>query len=359
MLKYLKTLNKVANSTAIADYTVVTGNQAADMDTCCSSLVTAYLEANAYGTKAIPLIPTSRESLRLRRDIVFVFSSLGIEPSWLLFNDDLQPNENTDLFLVDHNAATTPGKVKAILDHHEFEDPNQSLADINPARIVKSGSCMSVVINYYLERNETMLSELLLLDKMLAPLALSPILQDTNNMTRKVEDEDRKAVSYLSRYLGKDISDFSPFASFGVMKTQKDNLKGLSMRDLLRKDYKQWGTIGISSLPKLVEKLVKKGAQDLPGAITRYKEEKNLDVMVALASGHSSRSDEYERQLMFCGQSDFDIAIQCPDLDLIFVSEMGNVKFYNQKNTAASRKQVAPLLRAAYRQFTARNQTES
>lgn len=354
MLRYLKSLNRIASSASVADYTVVVGNQAADMDTCCSALIAAYLEASE-GNKTIPLIPIPRDDLRLRQDIVFVFKSLGIETSWLLFLDDFEPTEQTNLFLVDHNSATIAGRVNSILDHHELEGPQQSLANINPARILKSGSCMSIVINYYLGRNETRLSELLLSDNTLVSLALAPILQDTNNMTKKVEDEDRRAVSFLMRYIVSDNGTFSPITSFGVMKKQKANLEGLSMRDLLRKDYKQWGKIGISSLPKLVEKLAKKGAQDLPGALKRYKETEKLEIMVALASGNSSRNGEYERQLMFCGPTHFDIATQCPDLDLEFLSEKETVRFYKQRNTAASRKQVAPMLKAAYQRFTAPN----
>jgi len=349
MLKYLKTVPQLRSTAEL----IVCGNQSADMDSCCTALMTAYLSTTVDGRPSVPLIQIPRDDLRLRKDIVYVLHSLGIDESWLLFLDDMSLTESSKLFLVDHNAPTVPGEPVAVIDHHAIEDPNVDLSKCSPHRLVKSGSCMSAVVDFYAKNSST--GDLFRSDPVMAPLALSPIVQDTGNLTQKVEDTDVEAVKLL-RDWNPSLSLFSPFTQFSEMKAEKKNLEGLSARDLLRKDYKQWGTIGISSLPKLFNKLAKKN-YNIADALEAYAQESHLDVMIGLANGKRGPQEIYTRQLAIWGPNKFDVAAACPDLELQLEGvqpTLGGrqVRFYNQRNTAASRKQVAPDVKRAFAEYT-------
>lgn len=359
MLKYLKSLHQLKIPANYSDCILVSGNQSADMDSCCSALLTAYLEssinANSSAASAnspvftIPLIDIPRKDLRLRKDIEFVFKNLGIDSEWLLFTDDIPATEsNTSLFLVDHNSPTIKGTVKKVIDHHAIEDPDADLESCDPHKVVQCGSCMSAVVNYYANGiHSQKVLELFRNDDVLAPLALAPILQDTNNFTRKVEDEDREALKYLSQF---HFNLFSPAQNFAAMCNEKSNIDGLSPEDLLRKDYKEWGTIGISSLPKLFKKLLgNPNPEGLAQAMKSHAEKAHLEVMAV--SGSGSVKKQHVRELAYYGPQDFDIAAQCPDLELKLRAEVDGVKFYDQINDAATRKQIAPQLRSAFDKY--------
>lgn len=359
MLKYLKSLHQLKIPTNYSDYIVVTGNQAADMDSCCSALLTAYLESSITASSTsndskqtittIPLIDIPRRDLKLRKDIEFVFRNLGIDSEWLLFTDDIPTTQpNTSLFLVDHNSPSINGTVKKVIDHHAIEDPNANLESCDPHILVQSGSCMSAVVNYYAKGAYSKhTKELFSTDDVLAPLAIAPILQDTSNFTKKVEDEDRDAVKYLSQF---NFNLFSPAQNFATMSSEKSNIEGLSTEDLLRKDYKEWGTIGISSLPKLFKKLLgNPNSEELSLAMKSHAQSNKLDIMVVLGSG--SVKKQHVRELAYYGPKDFDVAAECPDLQLKLRADVDGVKYFDQLNDAASRKQVAPQIRAAFSKY--------
>lgn len=333
-LKYLKNLRSLNDP---LKYTVVSGNQSVDMDSFCSAILTAFIQTE-LSEPAIPLIPINREDMNLRKDILFLLKKLSIDPDWLLFAEDLTPQPTSKLFLVDHNSPFIKGEVKSIIDHHEIEDRSMSLEGITPLKMVKCGSCMSAIINYFAEKQA--IKELFNSNKELPVLALAPIVMDTANLTARVEDEDTKAVKWLDQF----SCFYSPATNFHEILTEKSSLEGLSATDLLKKDYKQWGAIGISSIPKKLNKIFKTiNKADFIGEMNEYKQKLKLEVLVAMGSNGG------KRDLVYLGPSEFDMAKECPDLELQKLETIDNALYYDQRNVAATRKLVAPALRDAYK----------
>lgn len=308
----------------------VLGNESADMDSCCSALVAAYLWDCYAQPKGgtLPLINIPRHDLRLRKDICWLFQSTGIEESQLLFRDDVALTPTSKLFLVDHNSPTNPGKVVAVLDHHASEGAQTNPAP-DPFVLSDCGSCMSLVVSWFRGH----LPSDFHWDQPLVTLGLAPLLIDTAALTNaKTRPLDQEVARFL-RSLGPIVDDFN------VLKKQKDSVEGFSSVELLRKDYKQWGRLGISSLPKRFVKIMD-AFPDLTSAMHQFRREKDIDLLLVAASGKTN--GVYGRELAILG--DFDVSM-VPTLKLHASYESNDVIFYDQINSEASRKQIAPEFR--------------
>lgn len=318
MLKFVK-----ASRQARASLYVV-GNESADLDSCCSALVAAYLYSRAHQDDVVvPLIQIPRAELKLRKDIIWLFNKVGLSTDWLRFVDEETLSQNSQLFLVDHNKSTIPGRVIKIIDHHEPE--TQSLPKETVMK--KTASCMSIVVSELGMCDFSLFKE----DTALRDLCTAPIMMDSKNLTNpKTTELDKEIIDFLG---GSDKS------AFKQMSALKKDLVGLSPQEVLLKDYKQWGTIGISSLPcNMME--IKTQFPQFASAMAQMKTSRGLEKMVALSSG--TIRGEYTRQLAIVGSLDPSLV---PSLELVHSWEDGPVNVYDQRNTAASRKQVAPLLR--------------
>lgn len=313
--------------------TLVLGNQALDMDSFCSSIVTAYLET-LKGRPCTPYIPIVRSDLRLRKDVELVMSQLKLDPNHLLFADSYTPADNTDLFLVDHNRPFVKGHVTSIIDHHEPEE-SYKLVGIDPLVLSMSASSISLVLKYYSAHMD--LSKVFEDEPLLAPLSYAPLVIDSSNFF-KMKAEDVFAYQFLAKFV-KDVPDT---ISFNTIREARKDTAGLSMSDLLNKDYKEWDGIGISTLPSRFHKL---DLERLSKCMIQRKEEKHLDVLAAMACGKKGRDFAY------AGPTDFDVRASCPALQLIPQVQLNGVQFFSQMEASFSRKQVAPILRSAFAEF--------
>ena len=314
--------------------TVVTGNQALDLDSFCSSLLTAYFET-LNGRQCTPLIPIDREDLRLRKDVELILTRLDINMDSLLFLDEFSTNTETPLFLVDHNLQFMQGKVTGIIDHHAPESDKTMDDNINPMVLSRCSSAMSLVLKYYNEKLD--LKKLFASDPMLAPLAFAPIAIDTSNFFN-MKPEDITAYQFLANF----INQIPDTITFQTVRDARKDITGLSYSDLLRKDFKQWEEIGISTLPKRFHKL---DLEELSCAMIDYKNKLGLEVLAAMACGKKGRDFAY------LGPKEFDVVTACSDMELILQKEVNGVQFFSQMQTTYSRKMVAPILRQAYAKF--------
>lgn len=300
------------------------------MDSCCSAIVASYLwdcYAQPEGG-TLPFIDIPRRDLRLRKDISWLFQQTGIDESQLLFRDDVSLNPTSKLFLVDHNAPTNAGQISAVIDHHAAEGPKSDPTP-DPFVLSDSGSCISLVISWFRNR----LPENFQWDPTLVALGLAPILIDTSALTNsKTRPVDVDIAEFL-RSLNPTVDNFK------VLKSEKDSVEGFSSIDLLKKDYKQWGSLGISSLPKRFAKILG-SFPDLTDAMQQFRKEQGIKILLVAASGKVKQ--EYGRELAILG--DFDVS-NVPMLKLQFLHETNGVKFYDQLNSDASRKQIAPEFR--------------
>lgn len=330
MLKYLAATAKVAPAGRKGPLVVI-GNESGDMDSICSAVVGAYLYNCAFNRTTVPLFNIPRSDFRLRSDIQWLFDSVGIDTNGILFKEDVNFTSDTPLFLVDHNFPIVKGSVEAVVDHHDIEGSQSENAD--PYIREKSGSCMSLIIDYFCRH----VPETVFTDEVLVKLALAPILLDTQNLTQKVEPVDTAIASFLQKKAPKLESG----ELFTTARQMKKSTKGFTALELLKKDYKQWGALGISSLPVTFEKLLTE-FPDLPAAMKQWKAERNLDVCVAMTNGKVKGT--WKRQLAIV-KPPFDVVESFPSLEFVFKQEIDGVLFFNQKNLSASRKQVAPAFR--------------
>lgn len=301
-----------------------------------------------------------------------VLQHAGLGPADLLTLSelpDLSP-EDTRWLLVDHNCLngqlkTFKDQVVGCVDHHV--DEGALGKDISPRVIEPCGSCMSLVV----DECKSAWIEMMERDTQVPPqehdrlvkLALAPILLDTINLTAKskVRPKDTQAVQYLETQIHE--KDFSTTKYYEQITAVKEDISTLSFRDIFRKDYKEWEesglTLGISCVVQGFEYLVEKAESKdfFINELASWAEERKLDVAAVMTT--SNPGGKFHRQLLVWGMNDkgkealerFKDVGKSLDLEQWengVLDVGGNTRLaWRQGNLAASRKQVAPLLREA------------
>lgn len=222
---------------------LVMGNMAGDID----SIASAIALASALG--CTPLINIPREELVLRKDVLYLFELLHIDPATLHFREDLPSllNRSPEVILVDHNTLSPDQEhlaphVRKIIDHHQ--DENFPYPNLENKVISKTGSNATLIL-------EAILSAL---TPQLALLLLAPLLLDTSNFqdTRKVTAKDRNALQTLLSKAG----DLVPPDFYEALLENRLSADPDRPDLLLKKDCKVYRdgslTYGISSLPKSI-----------------------------------------------------------------------------------------------------------
>ncbi|KXT14472.1 hypothetical protein AC579_4794 [Pseudocercospora musae] len=376
----------------------VIGNESADLDSITCAIVYGYVQSSKAESKRsgkiwIPVANIPASDLALRPELTALLKHADVKPSELITLDDLGseplPKNKTDWTLVDHNALQ--GKlgelyrpaVKGVVDHHEDEKTVSEKAE--PRVITKCASCNSLVANYLRETWQdlgSMVSSTIgaaqedgrlvddfpyasTWDAQVAKLALGAILIDSINMKaeHKVTDHDKKAVRFLEAKINishKYGKDYDRDRLFNEINNAKSNIDELSLRDIMRKDYKQWQegdlTLGISSVVQSIQSLESRD-EDLQDTIRAWAKERKLN-MFAIMTAYNDDSG-FHRQLHLTA---FDAGAKSAAEK--FVSNAGNLDlkdakgsnsnegtdttfhhFWDQHNLEASRKQVGPLLR--------------
>lgn len=307
-----------------------------------------------------------------------VLRHAGLAPSDLLTLCDLPDQlrlEDTRWLLVDHNSLTGrlarfSGRVTGCIDHHANEDVVPP--DASPRVIEPCGSCMSLVI----EESKGLWEELasrqdepisITEQANLAKLGLAAILIDTINLTAeaKIRDKDRTAAAFLESKLQGDPTFTSSL--FHSINSVKEDISSLGFRDVLRKDYKEWTEgsirIGISSVPQgldyLIDDKAKGSADDFAAAVSSWAKERTLDLVAVMTT--SNLDGEFRRDLLawaLSGRGEKTLAsfaaASSHELQLETyaggrLDEGDRRVAWRQRNLAASRKQVAPLIRDAAR----------
>jgi exopolyphosphatase len=372
----------------------VTGNQSADMDSVVSALSFAFFKAQqAPSEPVVPIINITREEFKLRKDIGLLLGTYSIGQDLLFFIEDFERmSENCEkvhLTLVDHcniqgdifhkYAGENKLQIDTIIDHHEDENVAK---DADPRIITKSGSCSSLVFNYFY----TNLQDKTIFDTSdVCGLLLGPLLIDTSNMTQKVEMEDSVAFSRyimllqdshisknmtrLTRAAGDVSTESLMLTYYETLKSAKKDLSGLSFFDILRKDYKQFTfnglRVGFSSLGKLYLWIFNKfSSKDIEEALLRTVNYHNLDMLVITTSYTKKTNNEYTREFSYYVKLDAPKAGELKEIgalarqglslnDKIYdhgsfekkLQSIDNLILFNQGNVQASRKQVVPIIK--------------
>jgi len=383
----------------------VIGNESADLDSITCALVYGYLQSSRLEARwanefVIPVTNIPASELSLRPELAALLGDANLKPSDLITLDDLgKPPlglNKTSWTLVDHNGPTGivaehyADCLAGVIDHHD--DEHKVPLSAKPRIIEKTGSCNSHVVNYCRESWDTISSGSSSVgaalgqssdgitddtaytstwDAQLAKLSLGSILIDTFNMRSedKITDHDRKAVRYLEARINaspKIGKDYDRDAFFNGINSAKSSLDALSLRDILRKDYKQWSegdmTLGISSVVQPVEYLTKKVDGDFVQALVEFAKSRELQ-LYAVMTASTTDSGGFARQLLllsleegkpkqavqrFVQQCSNELQLQDSALDVSATSaQVPWMHFWDQNEVKASRKRVGPLLREA------------
>ncbi|QRV98971.1 hypothetical protein RhiJN_26990 [Ceratobasidium sp. AG-Ba] len=377
-------------------WTIVMGNEAGDLDSCASAIGASYLSAKLDNTRAIALIQTSRADLALRPENILAFEFAHLDPSHtdLLTLDDVTASISlfdlrTSFALVDHNrllpkfAADGEDRVTAIFDHHENEGKH---AKANPKIINTAGSCASIVADYYRSRFPT--------DEAIpdvASLLLSAIVIDTSGLKTKedggkAEDADLIASKFLY-----PLSRFGSISTTGQASTESKTIPDLSEvlsdaklavshlpgRDLLRRDYKEYefgsesagnfARVGLSTVPMGLEDWIERdGATKFWADQAQWVKERGLTFSATLTTFRSKKKQKHKREMLVVFSSVKDGAVadaptglekklyggiesneelDAEQMDLEGI-EGRRARAWEQKNKKATRKQVAPAIKA-------------
>ncbi len=278
---------------------VVMGNEACDLDSAVCSLVYAFLLTERTGMFHAPLLNIPEADLCLRTDIVKLLEESDVDTKALLFVDEPKLDLSSKLLhLVDHNRLAAgqehlEDRVVEIIDHHRDDGRCQKAAERDI--VFPLGSCSSLVAKRMLAHD----GGKLLSDVNVARLLLAPILIDTGNLDPalgKTEPLDAQMVSQLTLHAGfADSSRRDAF--FNQVNDAKFDVSRLSMRDLLRRDYKEFfaGTrrVGMSAV---LRSLLELNASEMNTAAEQWMAEQKLDVLVVMTAYYQGPGKTFERQ---------------------------------------------------------------
>lgn len=303
-------------------------------------------------------------------------------------------------------GRTYGGRVVGCIDHHE--DEGKVPRDAAPRVIEKAGSCMSLVVEQCAEAWDALAKtddgggseDRRVINEQLAYLALGPILIDTNALGSKdkttahderaaaVAEAKIRSVSSVSvsgsgtgtdnetkEIIGPDLKRF-----FDEVSALKEDISGMSLRDILRKDYKEWTTaednddnegtglrLGMSSVPQPFAFLVDKagGEEAFVRELERWSASKGLDVTAVLTTCKAAANGgKFSRELLVWARTGPEVAAAVKR----FAERNGKEKLglgmwgdgrldaegggswrrcWTQAEVRNSRKQIAPMLRDA------------
>ena len=339
----------------------------------------------------------------MRPENSFAFEASSIDPrAHILFMDEL-PKQLDSLAadtgvryaLVDHNRlgpafGHDDASVVALIDHHEDERVHLGAS---PREIkVPTGSCSSLVAVQFLRGKPHAV-----VPQELADFLLSALVLDTNNVKPapegKAQPDDLDAVRLLLPFSSlaqqpkrqKGVAAVSTTGQESLedrtaaLKAKKYDLSKLQGRDLLRRDYKEYESdklhirYGLATIPlqlrewlarpeiggrwgAILEKMdewAEERKLGIVGVLTSYKEGREL---LFLLRGEGAGLASLQQVFRELEEDETHGVLKLGELDIgkpEYATEVeskkwdGRVFSYQQRNAAATRKQVAPAMKKA------------
>lgn len=349
----------------------------------------------------IPLANIPREDIPLRPELGAALAYAGVKSEDLLTLTDLDEAtkthgieaQDTRWVLVDHNALTGTlserftSRIVGCVDHHEDENVVATNTGDEPRVLKKSGSCVSLVVEYCRDMwdsfskqdsssssssniTEERQDDTKNLDAGLARIALAAILLDTNNLKSKAKttELDVEIAEYLEGKCGEDYSRKKYYKELSAL---KEDISVFSYHDNFRKDFKAWTeagmVLGTCSIPQGFHYMLKHLGDEktLLDEFRKFAQERQVDIATTMTS--SAKDDGvFKRNLMVWGLNEKAVrAVEKfvetqhealglePFKDGLLDHKGGKdeVRYcWYQNVTRQSRKQLAPMLRAAMRE---------
>eukprot|EP00698_Gefionella_okellyi_P012074 TRINITY_DN3223_c0_g1_i2.p1 TRINITY_DN3223_c0_g1~~TRINITY_DN3223_c0_g1_i2.p1 ORF type:complete len:401 (-),score=90.30 TRINITY_DN3223_c0_g1_i2:16-1191(-) len=377
---FLSSRRSVLQSLTNQPVFVVTGNEAADLDSCVSALTySCFLQNINTSNTYLPLINIPRHEFPLRSEVTYIFKRLGLDSNDLFFRDDtaLQLKQwhtagRLRLVLTDHNILSLEHKpfsdcVVEIVDHHKDErlyQPQDRLVEM-------VGSCCTLVARKMLQHSAV--------DQESAMLLLGTIALDTVNF-----DADAKKVTPADVTEAQKLAPFAQVAAdalykdlmtvyFAPLKTKQHLTNGwflcydkakfdtssLNAMDLLRRDAKLFTATNtrtgitvryvLSSIPMLTAEYIRT-RDGWAQAMQQFSDEQQADFQGVTGVAF----EPIRRDALYCSPNNtVDVAavLACLgelQLSSPVVTAAKGVVHVDQLNTAASRKQLQPLLQSFF-----------
>ncbi|KAH8829159.1 hypothetical protein DL96DRAFT_1668749 [Flagelloscypha sp. PMI_526] len=367
-----------------------------DLDSVASSIAYAWFNKTLNNQPTIPLVRIEHEDLVLRPENMKALATAGIDkPAEQLLCltevTSLPSISYNNIVLVDHNRLGPPWSksdppidVVAVIDHHEDEGSYKSNA--NPRVVEPAGSCASLITRHWRSLDASFPPEL-------SHLLLSAILLDTGGLSPKGKavDADRVAASYLIHSSGL-VSENSVTASSSstepgqtvplhkvpevrqlsdLLSDMKEDISSLSIRDLLRRDYKEYQytfngesvQVGLATVPLKLgawANTEKMGEESL-----QFMRSRGVSILGILTTFKTEKKKKHKRQTLWVfdidGKDHLQSATETLTKGLELSEELKLVehkkfqlttndtgcqwKAYKQGNAKATRKAVAPLVK--------------
>jgi exopolyphosphatase len=336
---------------------VVIGNEAADLDSMVSSIAYGYLLTQQDSRRpALPVVCIPRADFILRREAVYLFQEAEIKLEDVIFLDEVKLDEilvNSRLILVDHNRLSEnlkqySDRVVAIIDHHKDEGFYPAA---EPRIIQTIGSTATLIAKEFRKCNVDV-------GRDMAILFAGTILLDTVNLdpaAHKATAADREVVAEMLPSCPMSRQDL-----FEKTQLEKCNVHGLSTRDLLRKDYKEYqfgkSKCGIAVVALGVSKWSEMD-RDLASAFEEFVEYRKLDLLLVMNVSNNrdfqreliifcKKEGRQERLLSYLQENGLELTqLPCSDQKQI---RNGVMRIYSQANVRISRKRLQPLLAAFF-----------
>ena len=233
------------------EWIFVQGNEGGDLDSMTAALTWAYhLEHSTQNTshpvKAIALLQTPTDALDLRPEnkLALHKSQMSTGHSDLLTIDELPEDPETlardikGIVLVDHPVPLrkwAKAPILSIFDHHVDSGAGP---DASPRIFEKVASCTTLVARQMLDELEALPEEYHMPHELLE-LILGAVTIDSKGLEEATEEDRKTAKRVLKRsnWRKRDLDEQMQSLADELKEAKKD-LDALSVRDLLRRDYK-------------------------------------------------------------------------------------------------------------------------
>ncbi|KAF1791440.1 DHHA2 domain [Phytophthora cactorum] len=337
---------------------VFIGNEAADADSIVSSLSYAYVHYQQHSeTLHVPVLPIPRKELVLRCDVTALFQELDVDTDALVFVDEFPwgMKSKVKVTLMDHNALSN----KKIPRHLDAEEREVAFTDGNA---LVASTCTLVAER--LKEAKTNDAYKLLSTMLLGVIALDSINFDPS--AKKVTPRDVMAAEKLEETAFAKKEEL--FKWLQAEKFNPVHWGKFTLENCLQVDYKEFTFATVTGNPKKVGisavlidleafVLKAKDAAALRKGMSEYCKQNELSFLVVMTV-FMTHDKQRHRQLLFF-QENGDEAKDC----MKFIKKEGSLQVeplllpeshrddlvtaFNQLNTGASRKQVAPLIQRA------------
>jgi exopolyphosphatase len=265
-----------------SEWIFVQGNEGGDLDSMTAALTWAYhLEHSTMNTsnpkKAIALLQTPTDALDLRPEnkLALDKSQMSTGHSDLLTIDELPEDpenlarEIKGIILVDHPAPVRKWRdapILSIFDHHVDSGAGP---DAKPRIFEKVASCTTIVARQMLDELETLPEEYHMPHELLE-LILGAIAIDSKGLEEGTDEDVKTAHRIFERSNWRDRKfDHQIEKLTKELKDAKKDLDAMTVRDLLRRDFKSdlvdtpsprtpTVNLGFASIPFSLDEQIKK-----------------------------------------------------------------------------------------------------